>query len=764
MTVSSTTNKATYSGNGTTTVFTVPFYFLEAADLQVILRSGATETVQTLTTQYTVTGAGVPSGGTVTMLTAPASGTTLTILRNVSPTQETDLLPNDRLPAESLETALDKATMLIQQLEEEVGRSLKYPASDAAMSAQLPTSSSRAGKYLGFDSSGFPTVSSSSPTPYLASSVSFLPSGTGATLRSVNDKLRETLSVKDFGAVGDGVVDDTQAIQAAIAASSASGQWLLWNAGTYRFVLAQTWTVPVVRWVTEGAVLLIDTSVDVDVGVQINIGDNAQHQILGQGFEVNGNGKTNIGLRFTQALGTSTANFYAEKLVARNCEKRIGASGAAGIEIRGGFGRVTLIEPEAHRMMIRTGAGTPGSAGIVGILVQNQPAVSGAYCRNLEIIRPKVRRVYSADASYVYDMDGIGVFANPDVVGGNSYAKIVEPDCEGCWGRDIKSQFARCEIINPRSVVNEGPTPLKIFPSFDFQSGPGLLLGGSVLVDGVAASSVVQYATSTAFGPCSHVTEGGTVAIVNGGSLTRFAIHDAAPVVKMVSRTKGISVNGSIQEFAYVRTNGADIDYCFVEGVTATLTDALIRVESSGGGVSPYIANVFARGCVNLGSAVATLRANVPGQAAQAVLSQEDLFGFVAPNRVYLTTQTTTTGGVVQGLRRPEAGNPSVGRSVGGERFLSVELANNAEFLLPEWGFDLSCIVEIKASTNDRNGYAILSFDTGGFTNISVGSNFNIGTTSDPGSGSYRVWRDGNQIRLKNAQGSTRFFTILMRG
>jgi hypothetical protein len=62
----------------------------------------------------------------------------------------------------------------------------------------------------------------------------FKQTGTGASNRAINLKLAETVSVKDFGAIGDGVTDDTAAIQAAIDYATTTGQNVLLNAGDYK--------------------------------------------------------------------------------------------------------------------------------------------------------------------------------------------------------------------------------------------------------------------------------------------------------------------------------------------------------------------------------------------------------------------------------------------------------------------------------------------------------------------------------------------------
>lgn len=69
-----------------------------------------------------------------------------------------------------------------------------------------------------------------------ASLVGYLPAGTGAVATDVQSKLRESVSVKDFGAVGDGVADDTAAIQRTIDAASLSGEKIVVTAGVYKLV------------------------------------------------------------------------------------------------------------------------------------------------------------------------------------------------------------------------------------------------------------------------------------------------------------------------------------------------------------------------------------------------------------------------------------------------------------------------------------------------------------------------------------------------
>ena len=158
MTVSTTSNKVSFSANGSTTVFAYNFKIFADADLTVIIRAAdGTETTKTLTTHYTVSGAGSASGGNVTFTSGntPANGETVVIARQLTKTQGTDYVANDPFPAESHEDALDRLTFITQELQEEVDRSIKASVTNTLTGAEFTISATdRANKVFSFDASG----------------------------------------------------------------------------------------------------------------------------------------------------------------------------------------------------------------------------------------------------------------------------------------------------------------------------------------------------------------------------------------------------------------------------------------------------------------------------------------------------------------------------------------------------------------------------------------------------------------------------------
>jgi hypothetical protein len=158
MTISSTTVKNSYSGNGSNDTFVYGFKIFANTDLQVIIRSAAgTETTKTLTTHYTVTGVGSASGGNVVFTSGniPTATETVVLIRNVPQTQAIDYIANDPFPAETHEEGLDRATMTTQQVQEELNRSIKLSRTNTMTSTEFTVGATeRANKILAFDSAG----------------------------------------------------------------------------------------------------------------------------------------------------------------------------------------------------------------------------------------------------------------------------------------------------------------------------------------------------------------------------------------------------------------------------------------------------------------------------------------------------------------------------------------------------------------------------------------------------------------------------------
>ena len=253
-TIGATTPRIQYTATASQTVFTVPFEFLANADLAVYVNG----TLKTLTTDYTLTGANTTGGGSLTFVTGRTAGDIVTILSNLAYSRDTNKYTKyGLLPAEVLEADFDALQVQAKQLARDGQFALRAPLTDTGSpSMTLPVVATRASKLLGFDASGNPTASASSvsqmdaavsvintisaSTSGNAGSVVYTPAGTGAVATTVQTKLREMVSVKDFGATGDGTTDDTAAIQAAITANY-NGE-VYFPAGTYKITSGLTVT------------------------------------------------------------------------------------------------------------------------------------------------------------------------------------------------------------------------------------------------------------------------------------------------------------------------------------------------------------------------------------------------------------------------------------------------------------------------------------------------------------------------------------------
>ena len=159
MTISSTTNRAQFNCNGSTTSFPFTFKYVEASDLQVYLHNTVTGamTLLTLNVDYEITPAIPGPGGTLDFLgtylsSPPVSGYTLTILRFIARTQEVDFINGDSLDENNIEGMGDKLTMMVQDLDERIGRAVTVPPTSGISNISVPDPV--AGAFLRWNLSG----------------------------------------------------------------------------------------------------------------------------------------------------------------------------------------------------------------------------------------------------------------------------------------------------------------------------------------------------------------------------------------------------------------------------------------------------------------------------------------------------------------------------------------------------------------------------------------------------------------------------------
>lgn len=121
-------NKIVYNITGTTgNVYPFPIRFYKVSDVHVFVDDNGTETELARGKDYTIEPKADYSGGAdITLITAPPISCRLVIMRILPIAQTLNLPEQGKFPSTSMETALDKLTMICQQLAEAIDRSIKW--------------------------------------------------------------------------------------------------------------------------------------------------------------------------------------------------------------------------------------------------------------------------------------------------------------------------------------------------------------------------------------------------------------------------------------------------------------------------------------------------------------------------------------------------------------------------------------------------------------------------------------------------------------
>ena len=271
------TTQNNYTGNGSNKLFSITFPYLDTADIDVFLNG----TLQTVTTQYSFANA-----TTIEFVAAPANGAAVRIDRSTDDSAlAATFFPGSSIKAADLNADFDQTLYVVQEINNKAVKlddplyvnktyidnadALKVAKAGDTMSGNLamggnkvtglgtPSANTDAaskgyvdgialagtvpdgdrgditvsgtGTVWSIDAGAIVNADVNASAGIVATKLSFTQAGTGATARTVDSKLKDVVSVKDFGAKGDGTTDDTGFINAAIAASTA----IFFPPGTY---------------------------------------------------------------------------------------------------------------------------------------------------------------------------------------------------------------------------------------------------------------------------------------------------------------------------------------------------------------------------------------------------------------------------------------------------------------------------------------------------------------------------------------------------
>lgn len=287
-----------YTGNGSTTQFPVAFGYIRREHVAVTV-AGSPATFTWV------------NNSTIQMDATPANGATVRVYRTTPiDAPLTDFADGTTLVASDLDINAKQSVYIQQELSDSIieGSAGAIPNGDrgdivTSVGGTVWTIDTGAVTSAKIADGAIVNADVNSSAGIAASKLAFTQSGTGATARTVDSKLKDMVSVKDFGAVGDGVADDSAAIQAAIN----TGKRVYIPAGTYLCNLVVN-NKTIIEGEGSTATILIPFSITTAAITYTNIGTYWSYHSKVEGIGFHGVGtKTGVGFTF----GKTNPSLYA---------------------------------------------------------------------------------------------------------------------------------------------------------------------------------------------------------------------------------------------------------------------------------------------------------------------------------------------------------------------------------------------------------------------------------------------------------------------
>jgi len=556
----------------------------------------------------------------------------------------------------------------------------------------------------------------------------------------------------DFGAVGDGVADDTAAVQAVIN----TDRPIDWCGLTYRITstVSRT-TTKDVFWQGRGATIVYDGAHTrraiflVDSGIDIVINDMTIDggKLCNQCFETNNN---------TDNYSNITLNNVFVKRA-----KRINTFlGGSGIYIVGSYNMVSVNGGGVSDCELPAGQGTSGSIGIGGMDVTWYSITR--YVKSMYVNGARFEKIYSSDLSYQSDQDGIKYFVptNGDTKVASLFSCIAS-EFVNCYGRSIKTQCRNTVVLSTKFTRTEGLTSGIGNGEIDAQTGNGNF-----------RDLAFSYSNGQQPGVCVNVSGGlGFPGILVDGCSVNTAAGTTLNIFVQVFPNSNLlnrhtisnnKVYGTVITFFEFLCNGnknyAELSNNYVEEIAnGVMGDRALVYVKANGAITPYFADVTAYGNRYGGVGTAGIvRDQITSVGMDSSLSAYGNYGFA---------NNLATGSSASGLKTNQVAR--LGKITGDEgrsayfNVISKVIAGGATQT-----FDVSnqsgCLLFIQAAYNNT-AYALIASGAAANTSISVGAAFAVGNTADPGAGTFRVWSSGTrQISIRNTEPDNYVFSVFV--